>query len=87
MQGEKETKIKKNQVIPLRIMCDKRKYFIIAYLYAFTREEIFPMMMIQHNSAQSTSVTCSTAVTPERGYALSNIHNFWAEQIKASRMQ
>lgn len=68
-------------------MYEKRKSFIIAYLYIFTREETFSIMMIQHNSAQSTSVTCSIAVTPERGYALSNIHNFLAEQIKASRVQ
>lgn len=66
-------------------MYEKRKSFMIAYLSTFTREETFLMMMIQHNSAQSTSVTCS--ITPERGCALSNIHNFWAEQIKASREQ
>lgn len=62
----------------------KKGNLIIAYLYTFTREETFSIMMIQHNSAQSTS---GLAVSPERGFALSNIHNFWAEQTEARTVQ
>lgn len=66
-------------------MHEERRYNCLTL--HFTREETFSIMMRQHNSAQSTSVTCGIAVTPGRGFALSNIHNFWAEQIKASRVQ
>lgn len=54
-----EEKRNEERVISLRIMHERRKTFIIAYLYIFIQEATFSVTALQHNSAHSRLVSSS----------------------------
>lgn len=81
--GKEKGDKNEEQVILFRIMYEKRKSYNCLSLHFYQRRNLFNY----DDTVQFSTEYIRTCSLTKRGFALSNIHNFWAEQTEARTVQ